>query len=44
MNQEMSAVTNFTLPEYYFRVRRIEDPVHKNKYFSSIERLLWQDL
>jgi hypothetical protein len=25
MNQEMSALTNFSLPEYFFRVSRIED-------------------
>ena len=44
MNQEMSNVTNFPLPEYYFRIRRVEDNTHRGKYFSTIERLLWQDL
>ena len=44
MNQEMCAVTNFSLPEYYFRVRRVEDDTYRGKYFSTIERLSWQDL
>ena len=44
MNQEMSAVTNFSLPEYFFRVKRTEDTVHLGKYFSAIERCSWHDL
>ena len=44
MNQEMSAVANFSLPEHYFRVRRVEDAVHTGKYFSAIERCSWHDL
>lgn len=44
MNQEMSALTNLSLPEYYFRVRRTEDEVYKGKYFSTIERISWEDL
>lgn len=44
MNTEMSAVTDFSLPEYFFRVKRVEDLVHRGKYFSCIERVSWQDI
>lgn len=44
MNTELTAMSNFSLPEYYFRVSRQEDEVHVGKYFSKIERILWTDL
>jgi hypothetical protein len=53
MNAELGALSNFSLPEYYFRVYR--EPAseggglggsHKvgGKFFSRIERIAWGDM
>lgn len=43
IRSELSAVTGFSLPEYYFRVSR-EDVAGNGKYFSHIERIPWEDM
>jgi len=44
MNTELAANTDFSLPEYYFKISREEDEEGKGKYFSKIERILWADM
>jgi len=44
MSQELSQHTEFSLPEYYFRVSREESEEGSGKFFSHIERLTWQNL
>ena len=44
MSMELSANSNFSLPEYYFRVSREEDEDGNGRYFSHIERILWSDM
>ena len=44
MNTELAANTDFSLPEYYFKISREEDEEGKGKYFSKIERIPWADM
>lgn len=37
-------LTSFSLPDYYFRVARKEDQAGSGRYFSSIERIAWEDM
>lgn len=43
MRTELSANSDFNLPEYYFRVFRSEDP-GTARFFSHIERIPWEDM
>jgi hypothetical protein len=43
MNMELSAMTDFGMPENYFRICRQED-ANSGKFFSHIERIPWDDL
>ena len=46
MNTELAANTDFSLPEYYFKISREEDEEGQGsgKYFSKIERIPWADM
>ena len=46
MSMELAANSEFSLPEYYFRVSREEDDDGggSGRYFSHIERILWSDM
>jgi DNA repair protein RAD50 len=44
MSMELAASSDFSLPEYYFRVSREEDEDNNGRYFSHIERILWSDM
>lgn len=44
MNAELAANSEFSMPEYYFKVSREEDSDGKGRYFSKIERIPWGDL
>ena len=44
MSMELAANSDFSLPEYYFRVSRQEDDEGNGRYFSHIERILWSDM
>ncbi len=44
MNTELAANSDFSMPEYYFKVSREEDEEGTGKYFSKIERLYWTDM
>ena len=50
VNGELAALSNFSLPEYYFRIFREEAgggagaAAHTGKYFSRIERIAWGDM
>lgn len=43
MKSELSAISNFSMPEFYFRISRQEEG-NTGKYFSHIDRCLWNDL
>ncbi len=43
MSDELSASSEFNLPEYYFRVYRKEEG-DSGKFFSHIERVSWDDM
>lgn len=43
MNTELSSNSDFSLPEYYFRIYRQEDG-NTGKFFSHIERVPWEDM
>jgi hypothetical protein len=43
MNMELSAVTDFVKPEFYFRVSREEEGA-TGKFFSHITRIPWEDM
>eukprot|EP00605_Chrysophyceae_sp_TOSAG23-4_P001898 GSChrysophyteH1.ASY1.ANO1.2096.1 assembled CDS len=44
MNNELAASSEFSMPEYYFKVSREESSEGKGMYFSKIERIPWGDL
>lgn len=44
MSTELAANQEFALPEYYFRVSREESDESPGKYFSHIQRIVWQNL
>ena len=44
MSMELAANSDFSLPEYYFRVSREEDEENAGRYFSHIDRILWSDM
>jgi hypothetical protein len=52
MGTELSAVSDFSLPEFYFRVSREEDENQPNtqvgtlngRFFSRIDRIRWDDM
>jgi len=44
MNTELAAHSDFSMPEYYFKISREEDEEGTGKYFSKIERLMWSDM
>jgi hypothetical protein len=43
ISQELSASPDFALPEHFWRIAREED-AGNGKFFSRIERVLWQDM
>ncbi|CAN0006644.1 unnamed protein product [Ectocarpus fasciculatus] len=43
MSMELAALSNFSLPEHYFRICRV-DNTHTGKFFSHIERIPWGDM
>eukprot|EP01041_Mallomonas_annulata_P001590 gene1590-3071_t len=43
MRTELSSLSSFSLPEYYFRVSRQEEG-NSGKFFSRIERIPWEDM
>jgi hypothetical protein len=43
MNEELSSSADFTLPEFFFRINRLEEG-NSGKFFSQIERVKWDDL
>ena len=43
MRTELSSLSSFSLPEYYFRVSRQEEG-NTGKYFSKIDRIPWEDM
>ena len=44
LSNELSMLTDFALPEYYFRVFREEDEAGSGRFFSRIERIDWADM
>jgi DNA repair protein RAD50 len=44
MNSELVANSEFSMPEYYFKVSREEDDEGKGRYFSKIERCAWEEI
>ncbi len=43
MNNELSALKDFSMPEFYFRISR-QDEKNDWRYFSKIDRIPWNDL
>jgi len=44
MKEQLSQNSEFSTPEFYFRVSREEDDEGDGKYFSKIERISWDDM
>jgi hypothetical protein len=54
MSTELAGISDFSMPEYYFRIRREEQSEAEGgnrairnagpKFFSKIDRVLWEDL
>ena len=46
LGTELSGISDFSLPEFYFRVSREEAVGHigQGKYFSRIDRIQWDDM